>query len=404
MKKSILLLAVCAIAVSPAFAQITVVEDTVYTADKYKTETNHFWDNWFISAGGGAQISFTDHARQCDFGDRISPALQVSVGKWFTPGIGVRLAYNGLSSKGATQTWSVPGSGIHSTGKPVDGKYTHEYGYLERSKFDYLNLHMDVMFNLCQMIGGYKANRFYSAIPYVGFGWAHVMQNPRCDELTANAGLSNAFRLSPAFDLNLDINTMIVDDRFSTNENGGNRHFDAILGVTVGVTYKFKQRGWGRSKTIIRHEYDNAAINDLRRQIDRISDENARLKEAIAAGDKKEERVIVKKMAAANLVIFKINKTKLSNEARTNLSLLAEVIKSGDPDAVYTITGYADKGTGSTEGNERLSRERAQNVYNCLVNEFGVSEKQLRIDYKGGVDNMFYDDPRLSRAVITRGE
>ena len=33
---------------------------------------------------------------------------------------------------------------------------------------------------------------------------------------------------------------------------------------------------------------------------------------------------------------------------------------------------------------------------------YGVSEKQLRIDYKGGVDNMYYDDPRLSRAAITR--
>lgn len=38
------------------------------------------------------------------------------------------------------------------------------------------------------------------------------------------------------------------------------------------------------------------------------------------------------------------------------------------------------------------------------MNEFDVSEKQLRIDYKGGVENMFYNDPRLSRAVITRGE
>jgi hypothetical protein len=66
------------------------------------------------------------------------------------------------------------------------------------------------------------------------------------------------------------------------------------------------------------------------------------------------------------------------------------------------ITGFADKGTGNTERNEYLSRTRAENVYKCLVDEFGVSEKQLRIDYKGGVDNMYYDDPRLSRAAITR--
>ena len=142
----------------------------------------------------------------------------------------------------------------------------------------------------------------------------------------------------------------------------------------------------------------------MRRKLNDMSVENDRLKKALADGDRQKAQTIVKKIAAANLVTFKINKTKLSNEARADLGLLAEIIKSGDPETVYTITGYADAGTGSSKGNERLSKERAENVYNCLVKEFGVSEKQLRIDYKGGVDNMFYNDPRLSRAVITRGE
>lgn len=82
--------------------------------------------------------------------------------------------------------------------------------------------------------------------------------------------------------------------------------------------------------------------------------------------------------------------------------MLAEVIKQGDPSTVYTITGYADAGTGSKKGNEKLSKARAEAVYDCLVKEFGVNKSQLKIDYKGGVENMFYDDPRLSRAVITR--
>ena len=43
-------------------------------------------------------------------------------------------------------------------------------------------------------------------------------------------------------------------------------------------------------------------------------------------------------------------------------------------------------------------------MYNCFVEEFGVDKAQLKLDYKGGVDNMFYDDPRLSRAVITSGK
>ena len=112
----------------------------------------------------------------------------------------------------------------------------------------------------------------------------------------------------------------------------------------------------------------------------------------------------MKRIASANLVTFPIGKSKLSNEARANLGMLAEVIKAGDKNAVYTITGYADAGTGSKRINEKLSKARAEAVYECLVEEFGIDKAQLKIDYKGGVENMFYDDPRLSRAVITRAE
>lgn len=71
---------------------------------------------------------------------------------------------------------------------------------------------------------------------------------------------------------------------------------------------------------------------------------------------------------------------------------------------MYTITGYADSGTGNAELNERLSKARAEAVVECLDKEFGVSKSQLRIDYKGDVDTLLYDDPRLSRAVITHAE
>ena len=139
----------------------------------------------------------------------------------------------------------------------------------------------------------------------------------------------------------------------------------------------------------------------MRERLNEVSAENERLRKALEEGKNKEAEVIVKNIASSNLVTFKIGKSKLSNEARANLGMLAEVIKQGDKNAVYTITGYADAGTGSKKINKRLSKERAEAVYDCLVNEFGVDKSQLKIDYKGGVENMFYDDPRLSRAVIT---
>lgn len=66
------------------------------------------------------------------------------------------------------------------------------------------------------------------------------------------------------------------------------------------------------------------------------------------------------------------------------------------------ITGYADKQTGSQAFNERLSQLRAEAVYNTLVDKYGVNKDQLILEHKGGVDTMFHENPRLSRAAIIR--
>ena len=70
--------------------------------------------------------------------------------------------------------------------------------------------------------------------------------------------------------------------------------------------------------------------------------------------------------------------------------------------SVYVITDYADNTTGSKKGNEKLSYNRVLAVYNCLVNEFGLSDLKLKVGYKGGADNMFYNNPELSRATIIK--
>ena len=362
-------------------------ETVEYSTDKFKVETNRFWSNWFVSAGGGVNLYFGDHDKQVKFGKRLAPAVDVAIGKWFTPGIGVRFAYSGLSVKGATQ------DGTHSTGDYLGD----DKGWTYKQKFNFFNFHFDAMFNVSNLLFGYNPNRVYSLSPYVGLGVMKTNDTPKATEIAGHFGLMNSFRLCDALDLNLDIRGTLVSDAFD-GENAG-RGGEGMLTATVGLTYKFKKRGWDKAKTVVR--IDNRAINALRQQLSDAEAENERLKRALAEGNREKAKEIVTK-ASANLVTFQIGKATLSNEARANLGMMAEAIKSGDKSVVYTITGYADAGTGSKRLNERLSKKRAEAVFNCLVKEFGVSESQLRVDHKGGVDNMFYDDPRLSRAVITK--
>ena len=48
---------------------------------------------------------------KADFGKRLAPALDIAVGKWFTPGIGLRLAYNGLQALSLIHIYGEFGSG-----------------------------------------------------------------------------------------------------------------------------------------------------------------------------------------------------------------------------------------------------------------------------------------------------
>lgn len=388
----------------PAFAQTAEPRDTadftdevIYSENKHKVVTNTFWDNWFISVGGGGLLYFGDHDRQLGFGEWISPTFDIAVGKWFSPEVGARLMYSGGAIRGATQ------SGTHSLGSWIDSKPIDNF-WLQNSRFGFFNIHADVLFNLNNIIAGYKEDRIYTISPYIGLGVMRAYKAPVATEFAGTVGLFNSFRVAKGLDINLDVRGALVADRFDGEVGGlSGREGEGLLSVALGVTYKFKERGWERSKTIIRH--DNRTINDLRDQIEDLKYQNEALKKALAERDEAKVDTIIQRInvAAPVMVTFKIGKSNLSRRDRVSLGMLADVIKDTDESIVYTITGYADAGTGSVAINDRLSRERAEAVYDCLVNEYGVDADRLKVEYKGGVENMFYDDPTLSRAAITVG-
>ena len=397
MKKLLTLLAFALMA-GVAFAQTAdVEEEVIYEKNKQKVITNTFWDNWFVQLGAGAQVYFGDHDKQMDFVDRLALGLDAGFGKWFSPQIGVRAMISGLTLNGATQTWGQ--EGIHDTGKPIDGKYEHDYGFLNKQQFNFYNIHADVLFNMSNILCGYKETRVWNCSPYLGLGWMVTWETPRTREVSFNFGIFNAIRLSEKFDFNIDIRSTMVKDAFDGETDG--RKEEGLLTATLGFSYKFKKRGWDRSKTIIRNNL--AEANALKKQLAALRDENAKLQSDLknAEAQIKEVKVVEKEQTIAPVyVVFEIGKADLSKEARVTLGLLAKAIKEAPEGTTYTISGYADEGTGSKRINEKLSADRAQAVYNCLVEEYGVEESQLKMAPKGGVENMFYDDPKLSRAVI----
>lgn len=377
MKKGLLFILLAAVSVClPA-------QEKEKAAKSYRVETNTFGANWFISGGVGAQMYFGDNDSKAGFGDRISPALDIAVGKWFTPGIGLRIAYNGLQAKGATPN----ANDVYAKG----GTFSNGY---YKQKWNVANFHGDVLLNLSNMFCGYNEERVYSFIPYVGAGLVHSWSEPTENNLGINAGLINRFRLSPALDLNVELRGLLMKDAF------GGKSKEAMGGVTVGVTYKFKKRGWDAVPTV--PMVPESQLNDLRDRVNSLKGENESLKRDLVEARNKKPEVIVKKEAGfvpRLVVVFNIGKSNISKREYMNIEAMAKGIKE-NPNKVFTITGYADKGTGSAEYNMKLSKKRAESVRDLMVNEFGVPASQLKVDYKGGVSNMFYDDAKLSRVAI----
>ena len=141
---------------------------------------------------------------------------------------------------------------------------------------------------------------------------------------------------------------------------------------------------------------NNDEIARLNAEIDRLNAENANLR-----NQKPEKEVVVEKdiVTFPYLVNFTVNTTDVVNREKVNLETIAKMIKA-TPEKKYSVVGYADMQTGTAEGNAMLAQGRAQNVYDILINQYGVSPDQLVKDSKGGVDYMYFNDEQLSRSVI----
>lgn len=394
MRKILMTLAVAGLS-SVAFAQNNEKSFAGYgnvSGDKYEVFTNKFWDNWFISAGGGAELLIGNGDTRGSFNDRISPTLNVSVGKWFTPGLGLRLQYSGLQARGFT---------TDTSNAYIDGpiKMPREGAPHYDQKFSYGNLHGDVLFNLNALFGGYNSNRVYEIIPYVGAGFTHTYSSPGGEALTVNTGIINRFRLSNALDLNLELSAMGVENKFD-REMGGKEDFDGVVSATVGLTYRFPTRGFKKPQSV-QQNISEAELRDMRAKINSLHAENSNLKQELSV---KPSTVIVEDTVtmktpdiAPRSVFFTIGSSKVSSQELVNLGFLADQMQQY-PELKFRLVGYADAATGTTEKNKELSLKRAQAVVDALVGTYKIERNRMKVDAVGGVEK--FDKEYLNRMVL----
>ena len=172
---------------------------------KHVSEAANWGRNWFIEAKGGASAFLGTPIGCGDVFDRVTPLLQIGVGKWFTPAIGGRIGFQGLSFKNA-----------------------------EFHTMKYQFVHADFLYNITS---GIRQNEsgipLWDVIPFVGVGMIH--NSDWINNCTCQGGSSGSHPF--AFTYGVEARYRISDRVHLVGEVSGMltaRNFDCI-----GTSAKF---------------------------------------------------------------------------------------------------------------------------------------------------------------------
>ena len=176
------------------------------------------WDrNWFLEVKGGTSAFLGSPVGCGDLFDRLTPALQVGVGKWFTPAVGGRIEFQGCQFKNA-----------------------------EFATMKYQFIHADFMYNLTAFI---RQNELglsrWDVIPFLGIGMVHNSDWSSGNRSGTNHpfafayGLEARYRITNRLHLLAELSSMTTMKNFdaigSSSRFGDNMlTLSAGLSVTIG--------------------------------------------------------------------------------------------------------------------------------------------------------------------------
>ena len=222
---------------------------------KKVSEAANWGRNWFMEVKGGASAFLGSPIGCGDVFDRLTPALQLGVGKWFTPAVGGRVAYQGLRFKNA-----------------------------ELKSMDYHFFHADFLFNLSS---GVRCNDLglsrWDVIPYLGVGmaynpnWKTDCMNP--DHAGGNHpfafsyGLECRYRIGNRIQLVADISGMTTEKDY--DGVGSSSGFgDHMISLSAGLSLSLGRVGYRRVVDAIPYMVQN---DQLLLYAERLAERNSRL-------------------------------------------------------------------------------------------------------------------------------
>jgi len=380
MSKNLLLLAAVGGAMftaNQASAQDAVlVEEESVTMTPVQECKDHYYstsrNNWFIQIGAGANTLLAENWLP-DGGEKhhFGATYNLAFGKWMSPYLGWRLGFN----------YSV----LH-------------WDDMTYSKARTAGANFDIMWDMFNSFGNVNSKRAFSIIPFVGLGGAYTYDydgyrniegehglKKNSWTLPVSAGLQLRFRLCSYADFFLEGRALFAGDNYNNVAWGG--PIDINISAIGGFIFNLG----GSSFKSYNPCNDAAYMSSLNNQINDLRAELAATAGALAVAESQlpcppqqpaPDCPEVESAPMLTTVQFRLNSADINAKEMVNVYNVAEYLKE-NPDTKVTIVGYADKDTGTSEYNLRLSKRRAQAVYDALTKTYNISADRLTMEAEG---------------------
>ena len=353
-------------------------------------KTDEFRGHWYIQVQGGVGQT----VGETSFGSLISPSAAFNFGYRFTPVWGLRAGLSGWQGKGAV------------------------LGPTEVYRYSYLQGSVDVTADICGIFSGYRAGRSLSPYLFAGVGVNGGFNNSEANSLSGRFpednllwtgrsilpagrfGLGTGIRITDAVHFNVEVNANILGDRFNSKRGSA---VDWQLGALAGFTFNIGLKKGRKAEPVpssapvpvaVQMPEPSEPSEPSRPGAAEPSSESV---DSAESGEPSSAESAPQFNPVQEDIYFSIGKSVIRPGEKTKLAEVISLLESY-PEAVITVTGHADRATGSAGRNLELSKERARNVAAALM-DGGVSGDRITVLYKGDTENP-YSEPERNRVAI----
>lgn len=289
-----LVLGFLAIHSSPAFSQTdkfkdykVIYRDTVDRIDPtliterhdsilspLQVVTNKFEKNWFVFATGGVHTFRGDYSNVGKFSGTLSPEWGVGIGKWFTPGVALKVEFIRANSRGFTEYLT----GHYGYG---DVMLTDDNTPYRKMKTNWWDISASALLNLTRLFYGYEGyyspkrmNQFMFAagiggVHHMGYGHSYGSDNEWSGHMELQ--YSRFFNRKKRVSLDLKLRGLFYQTNFDLEygqaDHAANK-WDCNLGVHLGFTFyldRARSNGWGHgAMAYYQRDYRERKITEVR--------------------------------------------------------------------------------------------------------------------------------------------